>query len=100
MPDATPPWRAHAPAAFDAFDRAEALAATAVAPALLDPVRRCVATLLTNPGELNRCPVATDTAPDARADVAVRFAEQFVVDVSGITDAHRAELAAALGDAM
>src|SRR5205085_8348545 len=29
-----------------------------------------------------------------------RFAEQFVVDVSGITDAHRTELAAALGDAM
>ncbi|TMK54643.1 MAG: carboxymuconolactone decarboxylase family protein [Actinobacteria bacterium] len=101
MADATAgPWRGYAPAAFLAFDRAEAVTATTVAPGLLDPVRRAVAQLLMNPDELVRTPPATDTTPDSRADVAVRFAEQFVVDVSGITDAHRAELVAALGDEM
>ena len=94
------PWREHAPAAFAAFDHAEALAATAVAPGLLDPVRNSVATLLMNPVELHRSPPVADTSPDPRAAVAVCFAEQFVMDVSGITDAQRAELAAALGDEM
>jgi alkylhydroperoxidase family enzyme len=100
MPDTTSPWRQHAPEAFEAFDHAEALAATAAPPALLDPVRRCVAALLMNPAELDRSPAAADSAPDPRADVAVRFAEQFVVDVAGVTDAQRAELATALGDGM
>jgi len=96
----TAPWRQHAPAAFAAFDHAEALTATAVAPPLLDPVRRCVATLLMNPGELERSPASPDVTGDPRADVCARFAEQFVVDVAGITDADRAELATSLGDGM
>jgi alkylhydroperoxidase family enzyme len=100
MPELASPWREHAPAAFAAFDHAEALAATAVAPGLLDPVRSSVATLLMNPAELDRSPPVPDATPDVRAALAVCFAEQFVVDVSGITDTQRAELAAALGDEM
>ncbi len=90
------PWRGHSPAAFDCFDRLEALAAGTVPPEVLDPVRVAVASALSHPAELERSPVTDATGDDPRADVCVAFAEQFVVDVSGTTDAQRA----ALGDAM
>ena len=93
------PWAQHAPEAFDLFDRAEALAASAVDPALLDPVRRAVATSLMHPEEAERTPVTQPGAApaDPRVEVCVRFAEQFVVDVSGVTDELRAELGGVLG---
>jgi alkylhydroperoxidase family enzyme len=91
------PWREHAPAAFDCFDRIEALAAGAVEPAVLDPVRRAVATTLAHPEELDRTPVGPTTADDPRVAACVAFAEQFVVDVSGTTDDLRGALGAALG---
>ncbi len=93
------PWAQHAPEAFELFDRAEALAAGAVDPVLLDPVRRAVAAALMHPEEAERTPVPEPGgAPaDPRAAVCVAFAEQFVVDVSGVTDRVRAELGGALG---
>ncbi len=92
------PWRLHAPDAFVLFDRAEALAAGAVESAVMDPVRVAVAAALMHPAESERTPVAvSDATPDPRAHVAVRFAEQFVVDVAGITDDQRGELGGALG---
>ncbi len=90
-------WRQHSPAAFDTFDRVEALAAGAVEPALLDPVRVAVAAALGHPEELDRTPVAVAASNDPRTGACVAFAEQFVVDVSGTTDAQRGALGAAMG---
>ena len=87
---AAEPWRAEAPEAFDAFDRVEAIAAAAVDATLMFPVRR-------NEDEFLRTPDAAPDGSDPRALICVRFAEQFVVDVAGITDADRAELSGALG---
>jgi len=95
----TSPWRIHAPVAFACFDRAEALASGAVEAALLDPVRVSVAATLMHPAEHERTPLRHPTADDPRAQACVGFAEQFVVDVAGTTDAQRAALGAALGDA-
>ena len=93
-----PPWLPYAPDAFACFDRAEALAAGTVEPAVLDPVRVAVARTLGHPEELERTPVAEgDADPDPRAAVCVAFAEQFVVDVSGVTDEQRAALGTAMG---
>lgn len=91
------PWRQHSPAAFDCFDRIEALAAGAVEPAVLDPVRVAVAGALAHPDELDRTPVAVVTNDDPRAGTCVAFAEQFVVDVAGTTDAQRGALGSAMG---
>ncbi len=92
------PWIPFAPDAFACFDRAEALAAGTVDAAVLDPVRVAVAGALGNDAELDRTPVGDHRASrDPRADVCVAFAEQFVVDVSGVTDDERAGLGAAMG---
>jgi alkylhydroperoxidase family enzyme len=92
----TYPWLSYAPDAFACFDRAEALAAGAVDRVVLDPVRVAVAAALGHRVELERTPVRdAGAAVDPRA--AVAFAEQFVVDVSGITDAQRAALGEAMG---
>jgi alkylhydroperoxidase family enzyme len=91
------PWREHSPAAFDCFDRIEALAAGAVEPALLDPVRVAVASALAHPEELARTPVGGGDIDDPRVAVCVDFTEQFVVDVSGTTDEQRGALGTALG---
>ena len=93
----TAPWLSTAPDAFDCFDRAEALAAGAVEPALLGPVRVAVAGTLGHPAELERWQVGAVETTDPRVRVAIDFAEQFVVDVSGITDDQRTALGAALG---
>lgn len=94
----TPPWLPYAPDAFACFDRAEALAAGTVEPAVLSPVRVAVARTLGHPEELERTPVVEgDATPDPRAAVCVAFAEQFVVDVSGVTDEQRAALGTAMG---
>ncbi len=92
------PWRVHAPDAFAAFDRAEALAAAAFPVALLAPVHQTVAAHLANPSDSGRVPVvAPGTPADPRTDVGVRFAEQFVVDVAGTTTDQRAALSGAFG---
>lgn len=91
------PWREQSPAAFDCFDHIEALAAGAVEPAVLDPVRAAVASTLGHPAELERSPVTTDLGEDPRVATCVTFAEQFVVDVSRITDEQRAALGVAMG---
>ena len=91
------PWRQHAPAAFDCFDRVEALAAAAVDAQLLDPVRVAVASALAHRAELDRSPVSHTDGGDPRVAACVAFAEQFVVDVSGTTDEQRGALGAALG---
>jgi alkylhydroperoxidase family enzyme len=93
------PWRDLSPAAFDWFDRVEALAAGAVEPAVLDPVRAAVADALGHPAELERTPITVTGDSDARAEGCVAFAEQFVVDVAGTTDEQRAALGAAMGAA-
>ena len=91
------PWEAHAPEAFAAFARAERLVAGAVDPALLAPVRAAVARLLCNAsGDVDEAP---DEASDPRIPACVAFAEQFVVDVAGVTPAQRDALSAALGAA-
>jgi alkylhydroperoxidase family enzyme len=91
------PWREHSPAAFDSFDRIEALAAGAVEPKVLDPVRVAVATALAHPEELDRSPVGGADTDDPRLAACIAFAEQFVVDVSGTSDEQRAALGAAMG---
>jgi alkylhydroperoxidase family enzyme len=92
------PWQTCAPEAFACFDRAEALAAGAIDPALLDPVRVAVAAALAHPAEAVRTPVQRPAdAPEPRAAVCMRFAEQFVVDVAGIDDELRGALGTALG---
>jgi alkylhydroperoxidase family enzyme len=91
------PWRPNAPAAFVCFDRIEAMAAVAIEPAVLDPVRVAVASALGHPGELERSPSAGSAKHDPRADPCVAFAEQFVVDVASTTDEQRAALGAAMG---
>lgn len=91
------PWRVHSPAAFECFDRIEGLAAGAVEPAVLDPVRVAVASALVHPEELQRTPVGDTGTDDPRVAACVAFAEQFVVDVSGTTDAQRATIGAAMG---
>ena len=94
----TAPWSPYAPEAFACFDRAEALAAGMVEPVVLDPVRVAVAGALGHQEELERTPVANgDAGSDPRAAVCVDFAEQFVVDVSGVTDEQRAALGRAMG---
>ena len=90
-------WREHSPAAFDCFDRIEALAGGAVEPVVLDPVRVAVASVLAHPEELHRSPITTTASDDPRTGACVAFAEQFVVDVSGTTDEQRGALGAALG---
>jgi len=92
----TAPWISSAPDAFECFDRAEALAAGAVDPAVADQVRIAVAGALGHGAELDRTPTR-DHAADPRAAACVRFAEQFVVDVSGITDEQRSALGAEMG---
>jgi alkylhydroperoxidase family enzyme len=93
-----PPWLPYAPDAFACFDRAEALAAGSVEAAVLDPVRVAVARTLGHPEELERTPVGpSDSTADPRVAVCVAFAEQFVVDVSGVSDEQRAALGAAMG---
>ena len=81
------------------FDRAEALAAGTVDAAVLDPVRVAVAGALGHrpSSTAPRCATTVITAMRA-SSTCVAFAEQFVVDVSGITDDQRAALAAVLGD--
>src|SRR5207248_3403415 len=91
-------WRSDAHEAFSAFDHVEAIAATAVDEALMFPVRSAVSRLLRNDDEFVRTSDgAPGGLPDPRALICVRFAEQFVVDVAGITDADRAMLSGALG---
>jgi len=91
-------WRSEAREAFSAFDHVEAIAATAVDDALMSPVRRAVSRLLRNDDEFVRTSGSAQRGrSDPRALICVRFAEQFVVDVAGITDADRAMLSGALG---
>jgi alkylhydroperoxidase family enzyme len=90
-------WRAEAPEAFTAFDRVEAIAAAAVDEALMFPVRKAVSRLLRNDDDVVRTSGPAQPGFDPRALICVRFAEQFVVDVAGITDADRAALSGALG---
>jgi alkylhydroperoxidase family enzyme len=69
-----------------------------VEPVVLDPVRVAVAGALGHQEELERTPVANgDAGSDPRVAVCVDFAEQFVVDVSGVTDEQRAALGRAMG---
>src|SRR5436309_4332612 len=94
----TAPWLPSAPDAFSCFDHAEALAAGTVDPAVLDPVRIAVAGALGHPAELERTPVrVADGATDPRVATCVDFAEQFVIDVSSVTDDQRAALGEAMG---
>jgi alkylhydroperoxidase family enzyme len=94
---AAEPWRAEARQAFAAFDRVEAIAAAAVDEALMFSVRKAVSRLLRNDDEFVRTSGPAPGGSDPRALICVRFAEQFVVDVAGITNADRAALSGALG---
>ena len=87
----------HSPAAFDCFDRIEALAAARWNP-------RCSTRCGWRWPRRSRTP-RSSSAPrspspasdDPRAGACVAFAEQFVVDVSGTTDDQRGALGAAMG---
>ena len=96
--DVAEPWRTEAPDAFAAFNRVEAIAAATIDETLLCPVRDAVARLLRNDDEFLRTPGPAPNRSDPRAVICVRFAEQFVVDVTGITGADRAALSGALGN--
>jgi alkylhydroperoxidase family enzyme len=91
------PWRGSATQAFAAFDRVESIAAATLSPSLMAPVRRTVSRLLRNEPEHSRTPEPDLGSLDERAPACERFAEQFVVDVAGITDDDRSALVAAMG---
>ncbi len=92
------PWRLVAPEAFAAFDGVEATAGTALEPSLLGPVRVSVAAILGNEAELEATPAEGDpSGPDDQIGACVRFAEQFVIDVNGLSDDDRAALQGVLG---
>lgn len=91
------PWGGSAARAFEAFDRVESIAAAALPPSLMAPVRRAVSRLLRNDRELSRTPGPGLGSLDKRAPACERFAEQFVVDVAGITEDDRCALLAAMG---
>jgi alkylhydroperoxidase family enzyme len=100
------------PDALAAFDVVLSAVGTAADPPLLELVRRRIATLLQIPAELV-APLApiddaklaalaqwpTDPVFSAVERVCLGFAEQFVIDVAGVTAADRASLTTALGDA-
>jgi hypothetical protein len=90
--------RALAPDAVDSFRTVVAAVGTAYDVTSLELVRRRVSSLLSVPfdvlPELTSAPPAT--SPDLDG-VAAEFAEQFVLDVAGITSAARQQLGEVLG---
>ena len=103
MPDPTPdfstpgdtesPWRTTAPEIFGQFDVIAATARIAIDPGVTGPIIRMIDAVLG---------ISTDgrgaSTTDARELACLTFAEQFVVDVSAITDAQRAAMATAMGN--
>jgi hypothetical protein len=92
--------RALAPQAFSAFDAVIGAIGTAADPALLELVRRRVSALLGATGdELPQLADVSDHLLSATEGHCLKFTEQFVIDVAGITDGDRAGLSEALGRA-
>ncbi len=91
------PWRRVCPEIFEQFDVIEAIARAAVDPAIAIPVQRAIAENLRSDREINIFESALDPASDVKASVAVRFAEQFVMDVANVSEELRAELGMAFG---
>ena len=98
-PDFSPPrntewlWRTVAPEIFDQFDVIAATAMIAIDAGVTGPILRMIDDVLG---------VSTDgrgvTPTDARELACLTFAEQFVVDVSAISDAQRAAMVTAMGN--
>lgn len=85
-------WRSIAPEVFAQFDVIEATARSVIAESITDPIVGMMETVLgVSPGGRSA------PADDERARAGLAFAEQFVVDVSGIAAADRAAMAAAMG---
>jgi len=86
-------WRDVAPDALTTFCTIEAVAAHSLPAALRVPVRAAIAAILgvasTDEEEV--------VAADDRVPACVEFAEQFVVDVAGITEPQRRMMTAAMG---
>lgn len=91
-PPPTQAWRDVAPDVLATFCTIEVVAGHSVAGTVLVPVQHAVAAILgissTNGGIVT---------PDDRAPACVEFAEQFVVDVAGMSDAQRQAMMAAMG---
>lgn len=91
--DTKPPWRTVAPEIFDRFDAITATALTAIDAGVTGPIIRMIDAVL---GCSTHGRGVTPT--DARELACLAFAEQFVVDVSAITDAQRAAMTTAMGN--
>ena len=84
-----------APAIFELFDAIERQAARSIEPAILDPVRGVIASIL-EPGP-SRPPAGPDGPTSTHASSCVAFAEQFVIDVAATTDEQRRAMTAVMG---
>jgi len=91
-PSPVPVWRSTlAPEVLTTFRTIEAIAARGLPDTIRVPVQRAVAAILgVAPSGDN------GVAPDERAAACVEFAEQFVVDVAGISDGQRQAMFAAM----
>jgi alkylhydroperoxidase family enzyme len=113
MPVDADPRRVIAPEVAEGIDRLEASIWDVADPHLVELARRRIALLLGNTRELDSPPPQAPALPqrqvaelaswptsdafDARERGALSFAEQFVIDVDGISDDDRAALAEAIG---
>jgi len=88
-----PTWREVAPEVLSTFRTIESVAARSVPATIGAPVRAAIGAILgVPPGE------RIEVAADARTAACVQFAEQFVVDVAGLTDDQRNSMMAAMGN--
>ena len=80
-------WRSLAPELFASFERIEATAYGALDPEVVAPLRRMMLSILCADRHSRG-----DAAADSRVVALVDFAEQFVIDVAGITKESRAAM--------
>ena len=88
----TLPWSGVAPDVLALFDAIEWRAQGSLDLSVQGPVRHAIAGIL-GTGEVG----LSSTSADPRVGPAVAFAEQFVIDVAGMTDELRAAMTAAMG---
>lgn len=88
----TLPWSGVAPDVLALFDAIELRAQGALDLSVQGPVRHAIAKIL-GTDEVG----LSSTSPDPRVGPAVAFAEQFVIDVAGMTDETRAAMTTAMG---
>ncbi len=86
----------HADEAWSTFLAIEDVAGRSVDDTVMEPVRNAVAAIL-GVETIRKAPTGDSAEDDPRVAACVDFAEQFVVDVSGITDDRRRAMTSAMG---